>query len=353
MPFYHHKIFITILATALSVSLYSCGDKKDDAAKKGPTGPKILNAEGFVVKGQEYTKTYTASGSLLPNEQIDIHPEVSGRVTAILFKEGTHVCKGQVLLRLNDVDIKATIQKLVAQKNLQKKTLERQDQLLKIGGISKQDYETTQTQIASIDADIAFNQAQMQKTVIVAPFEGTVGIRSISVGAIVAPTTAVASLQQTNPLKMDFSIPDQYRSDLKVGKTVKFTVDGIQDTMEGKIIAVDPGADATTRTIKARATIPNAAGKLVAGSFAHVAINFGTDNTAILIPSQAIIPTTKDKKVAVVVNGRSKIVIVKLGDRTADKVQVLQGLKPGDTVITTGIMQVKNDSMVKITKVKG
>ncbi len=353
MPFYRHKIFIPILAAAFSLSMSACSHKKEDTAKKGPVGPKILNAEGFVVKAQVYTKTYTASGSLLPNEQIDIHPEVSGRVTSILFKEGVHVRKGQVLLHLNDADIKATIQKLVAQKNLQKKTLERQDQLLKIGGISKQDFETTQTQIASIDADIAFNQAQLQKTVIVAPFEGVVGIRNISVGAIVSQTTIVASLQQTNPLKMDFSIPDQYRSDLKVGKLVKFTVDGVQDTMEGKIIAVDPGADATTRTIKARAAIPNASGKLVAGSFAHVAINFGTDNTAILIPSQAVIPTTRDKKVAIARNGRAKIVIVQLGDRTADKVEVTKGLQPGDTVITTGIMQVKNDSMVKITKVKG
>jgi len=355
MHFFSNKFLPAFVGLAILTGATACENKKkaEAANNKKAGAAKTLRAEGYVVKPQSYSNTYTASGSLLPNEEIDIHPETAGRVTNIFFKEGTPVHKGQVLVQLYDADIKAQIQKLRAQRALQVKILDRQEELVKIGGISRQDYETAQTQIQSTDADIAYQQALLQKTKIVAPFDGRIGIRNISTGAVITTTTLIATLQQTNPLKMDFTIPDEYRSKLENGLNLQFTVDGRLDTLTGTISAIDVGADPVTRTLKVRALVPNAAGKLTAGSFAHVVIPFASENNAILIPTQAVIPTTRDKKVAIVRQGKVNLSTVILGDRTPEKVQVLQGVNAGDTVITTGLMQVKQDMEVKITKVQG
>ncbi len=335
-----------LLATILTAA--SCKDKNNNADKAAANKPKILTAQGFVTRLTDYAPVYTASGSLLPNESIEIHPEVNGRVTGIFFHEGSHVRKGQLLLQLNDADVVAQIRKLQAQRSLQQTTQNRQEALLKIGGISRQDYDATRTGIQGLDADIAASQVSLSRLRIVAPFDGVIGLRNVSPGAIVSPATVVASLQQTSPLKMDFAIPDQYRNQLALGQTVHFTVDGNLDTMQGKIAAIEPGADAMTHTVRARAIVQNTDGKLVPGSFAHVKIPFGTAGQTMLIPSQAVIPTTRDKKVAVVRNGKAELLTVVTGDRTADQVQILSGLRPGDTVLITALMQVKQGTEVQV-----
>lgn len=342
---------IFLLAIAATISLYSCKSGKEEDRKAGGK-PKGLKAEGYVLTAGVFQNDYHASGTLLPNEEVDIHPEIAGRITSINFKEGSFVRKGQTLVTLYDADIRAQIQKLKAQKALQSKIQDRQSELLKIGGISKQDFETTETQIASIDADIAIQEAQLRKTKIVAPFDGIIGIRSISNGAIVSSTTSIATLQQVNPLKMDFTVPEQYFRNLKVNQLVYFNVSNDTADRTGKIAAIDPGADVNTRSVKVRAIVPNEKGRLVSGSFAEVRIPFESDNNALLIPSQAVIPTTRDKKVAVVKNGKADFVVVELGARTADKVEVIKGLTSGDTVITTGLMQVKPGMEVTINKIR-
>ena len=346
MNLYRHIFLISLIAIIAT----GCGnDDKDEAAKKA-NASKGLTANGFLVTAQPFSDEYIASGSLLANEEVEIHPEVSGRITGLFFKEGAHVSKGQKLLQLSDADIRAQLQKSIAQRELQVKIQQRQEELLRVGGISKQDYETTTTQIQSIDADIAYAQAQLRKLNIQAPFEGTIGIRNVSIGAIISPSNVVATLQQTHPLKMDFNVPDQYKSAVYNGKEVFFNISGSLDTLKGTISAVDPVVSATTRTIKVRAIVPNPSGKLLPGSFAHIMIPFDVSKDAILIPSQALIPTTRDKQVAVVKNGKANFVTVITGARTNDKVQIIQGLQAGDTIITTGIMQVKEGMAVKISK---
>lgn len=345
--------FLQLLACTALLPFAACSNEgKEDMKTKGPGGKsKTVMADAYVVQPQSFSNTYTASGSLLPNEEVDIHPEMAGRVTGIFFREGNVVRKGQLLVQLFDGDIRAQIQRLQAQKKLQIATENRQRELLKIGGISRQDYETTQAQTKYVDADIAAAEASLSKLRIVAPFDGIVGLRGISVGAVVSPTTTVASLQQVNPLKMDFSIPDQYRDQLRLGSQVQFSVTGRLDTLKGSISAIEPGADPVTRTIRVRAIVPNAKKELTGGSFAHVVIPFSVNNNAILIPSQCIIPTTRDKKVAITRNGKASLVTVLLGNRTADKVEITQGLQPGDTVLTTALMQVKPGVDVKVKKV--
>lgn len=350
MAFSNSK-FLTIAAYSfILLSAAACGHKKDEEEKKAAGRVTSLNAEGYVVHPQVFASHYDASGSLLPNEEIQLLAETSGRVTAISFKEGSHVNKGDVLIRLYNDDILAQVQKSKAQRELQLKIKERQAKLLSIGGISQQDYETTTAQIASIDADLAYSQAQLSKTIIKAPFNGRIGIRNVSLGAVITPATVIATLQQSRILKLDFTLPDQYRDEVVPGKKVTFTVSGSLDTFDAQISAIEPSADATTRTLKARALVQNDKEKLIAGSFTHVTVPFRNDKTALMIPSQAIIPTTRDKQVAVVIGGKAKMVTVVIGTRTSEQVEVLSGLKDGDTVLTTGIMQVKPGMAVKITR---
>lgn len=349
MPLQRYRMILIFGLTLLGVACKS--DKKQDM--KGGGRPQDIRAEGYVLKPEMFQQDYSASGTLLPNEEVEIHPEITGRITNIHFKEGNFVRKGQTLVTLFDADIRAGIQKLKSQKALQYKLLERQKELVNIGGISQQDYETTQTGMATIDADIEVQEAMLRRTRIVAPFDGIVGIRSISVGAIVSPTTTIAVLQQVNPLKMDFAVPEQYNANLQTGKTVFFKVAGVQDNKSGKISTVDPGADLTTRTIRVRAVVPNPDRQLISGSFAEVKIPFESSNNALLIPTQAVIPTTREKKVALVKNGKAEMVTVKLGTRLEDKVEILEGLKSGDTILTTGLMQVKPGMDVTITKLNG
>lgn len=344
------NIFLAgLITTASGILFTSCKGKGD--VPKGGGKPNNMAAVGHVVTPGSFSDIFAATGSLLPNEEITILPEISGRVTAINFKEGSTVKQGQLLVQLYDEDIKAQLRKLKALRELQLKTEERQKALVEIGGISKQDFETTQTQVQSVDADIALAEAQLRATRIIAPFSGTIGIRNISVGAVVTPATIITTLQQNHQLKIDFTVPDQYRDAVSTGNKVLFSINGIQDTLSGTIMAVDPGADAITRAIRVRATVPNTNGQLIAGSFARVLIPLESDADAILIPSQSVIPTTKDKLVAVLRNGKAELTKVVLGERTSDKVRVLNGLQPGDTILTTGIMQVKEGMDVKITKV--
>jgi membrane fusion protein (multidrug efflux system) len=344
------NIVFLILGTLLLTS--ACKSEKNEQGK-GKGRMNSVRGEGYVLQPQIFHQTYTASGSLLPNEEVEIHPEITGRVTNIHFTEGSKVRKGQTLITLFDADILAAIQKLKKQKALQEKLLERQQALLKIGGISQQDFETTQTNIATIDADIAVQEAELRRTKIIAPFDGVIGIRNISVGAIVSPTTTIALLQQIDPLKMDFTLPEQYRKYIAAGKEISFKVKGILNEKTGTIKTIDAAANAATRTIRIRAIVPNNNSELLAGSFAEVKVPFESSNDALLIPTQAVIPTTRDKKVAVVNNGKAALVTVKLGVRTEDKVEVLEGLKSGDTILTTGLMQVKPGMDITITKIKG
>ncbi len=326
----------------------SCGEKKHAEAPAKQTGPKVLSAEGFVVKPELFQNNYTTSGTLLPNEEVNIMPEIQGRITSITFTEGTSVKQGQVLARLYNEDIRAQIQKLRAQRELQMKIKNRQSELLGIGGISQQDFETTATQIQAIDADIAYSEAQLRRTSIIAPFSGRTGIRNISNGAVVTPSTIITTLQQTGNLKMDFNIPEQYRNEVANGKKIQFTVTGNQDTFVAVITALEPSANTTTRTLKVRAVVDNKNNKLGPGAFTHIILPFENNANALMIPSQAVIPTNRDKVVAVIKGGKAALVPVKIGARTSDKVEITQGLSAGDTILITGIMQVKPGMEVKV-----
>ncbi|MBO9729208.1 MAG: efflux RND transporter periplasmic adaptor subunit [Chitinophaga sp.] len=321
------------------------------AAAKG-AGPKALLTDAWIVKSSRLDQSIEASGTLQSNEEVEVKPEINGRIIHLYFKEGTSVKKGDLLVKLYDEDLKAQLQKLKLQQQLAKTTLERQENLLKINGISQQDVDVTRNQVSAYAADMEYTQTQLQKTELRAPFSGKLGLRNVSEGAIVSSATVITTLQQIDPLKMDFSVAEKYRNAIKNGDQVNFYVSGDNKEYKGSIYAIDPKIDLTTRTVKLRAIVPNNNGILFPGSFAKVKIILKDLPDALMIPSQAVIPGTRDKKVIVADSGKVKFVVVETGLRTESSVQITSGLQAGDTVITTGILQLKQGMPLKYNKIQ-
>lgn len=319
----------------------------------GPGGPgrgPTPAVNGFVVVSQRLREDVVSSGSLLAAEQVDIYPEISARITQLNIREGQPVAKGALLVKLFDADLRAQLQKLQAQADNARRTEERNKQLLDRGGISQQEYEIVTTNLRSILADIDLVKANLQRTEIRAPFAGTIGLRSVSAGALVSPNTLIARLQQVSSLKLDFSIPEKYGPSVRVGSPISFVVDGAAKPSQGIVYAIEPGVEEQTRNLRIRARVSNTSLQYRPGTFARVTLTIQNERS-LVVPTQAIIPQTRTNQVVVVRDGKAQFKDVTTGLRTAGVIQVLSGLSAGDTVATTGLLFLKPDAPVKIGKV--
>ncbi len=324
--------------------------KKENPAPTQPaqSGPQKVSVDVQVVKPKALDNKIFATGSLLSNEEVVLMPEVSGRIEKIYFHEGSHVRKGDLLVKINDSELEAQLKKLNLQLELASETEGRQKKLLAIQGISQESYDIARNQEATLRADIEMTQALILKTSIRAPFDGTIGLKDISEGSTVAPGSRIASLQQTDPMKIDFSVPEKYAGTVKTGDAVHFTVSGIDTTFTGSIYAIEPRIDPVTRTLAMRATIPNRSGMLVPGSFARIELVLNRITNAVMIPTQALVPELKGQKVFVARQGKAVGIPVKTGIRTDTEVQITEGLAPGDSLIVSGFMQLKAGSPLVI-----
>ncbi|MDQ6757600.1 MAG: efflux RND transporter periplasmic adaptor subunit [Bacteroidota bacterium] len=342
--------------------LQACGSKTKEvketketkgAGKGGNKPPQPpLKVEGYVVKTSTLNQSIDVPGSLLPFEETEIHPEVAGKVVMLSIREGAYVSRGTLLAKLFDGDLQAQMRKDQVQLQLNQKNEERQRQLLKIGGISQQDYDVNILNVSNVRADMQILQANIAKTVIRAPFSGKMGFKNISIGAYVTPATVVTTIRQVNKLKLEFSIPQKYNSKVAIGQFVSFNVEGSPKKYSGRVMATESSITETDRALKVRAEVDNVDKYITAGSFAKVNFNMGDNNQAIMIPSQAIIPQARDKKVIVYRMGAANFQIVKTGTRDSANVQIVEGLAVGDTIVTTGILQIKPGSKVQFSSIK-
>ncbi|MCE3259137.1 MAG: efflux transporter, family, subunit [Bacteroidetes bacterium] len=308
-----------------------------------PIAVNYVVAQTSEISNQVYTTGKT--GAL---NDIEIKPEVSGKVTAVYFKEGETVNKGAPIIKINDADLQAQFQKNKIQLKLAEEKLSRLKKLLDIKGISQEEYDIQNNELESLKADQAFLQAQLAKTNITAPFSGVVGLKNISEGAYVSPAQVIATLVQLKPLFIEFSIPEKYAAVMKKGLNITFSSEHESSkTYTAQIYALEPKIDETTKTLRGRA-LYNGGDVLYPGSFVKVYIDLGKTSPSIMIPSQSVIPVLKGQKVFVSRNGIATEVKVMTGIRTEDKIQILEGLSVGDTVLTTGLMAVKKDSKLKL-----
>ncbi len=352
-------IFYLVLALGLAYLVYyritenkkiEGGGPGGSGAGKGGKGKggAPLNVDGIIAATSDFSSNLDITGSIEANEAVTLRSEVSGLVTGIYFKEGSNVTKGATLVKINDRDIQAQLREVITRENLSASNENRAKQLLAKGAISQEEYDTSLAELQALKSQVQLIRAQLAKTSIIAPFSGKVGLRNISMGEYITPSTTIANLLSTNPVKINFSIPEKYVSQLKSNSDISFNIDGSNKTFSGKVFAIEPGINQTTRTLQIKALAQNASGELLPGSFAKVKLSLTTIKDAILIPTEAVIPVLKGKVVYISKNGKAQQVPVETGTRTADKILVLSGLNVGDTVLTTGAMALKPDADVKV-----
>ncbi|MEO6685542.1 MAG: efflux RND transporter periplasmic adaptor subunit [Dyadobacter sp.] len=289
-----------------------------------------------------------ASGTVLPNEEVNLMAEISGRLVKLNIKEGSYVTKGQLIAKINDRELKAQLQKVEFNQDLARKIELRQQKLLKVEAINLEEYDITSNNIRTLDADKEVIEAQLEKTEIRAPFNGRIGLKNISEGAYMAPGTPIVTIIQSNPIKIDFTVPEKYTSNIHVGSTITFNLDGDATNYSAKVVALEPKVDENLRTLRIRAIAQNPSGKFVPGMFVKVKAALAANHKAVMIPTEAIVPVLKGKKVFIVKNGKAAEAMVTTGLRTEKKIQVLDGLQQGDSLITSGIMAIKLNSAVKV-----
>ena len=330
----------------LKYFLFPSQSGTNNGPKQNKVSPSIVSA--YVIKTEKLENTIYASGTILANEEVELKPEIAGKIVQLLLNEGAQVTKGQLLVKINDADFQAELKKLQLEYELANTQLKRQQELLKINGISQSDFDIAQNSVNTIKADMELVQSQIAKTEIRAPFNGIIGLKNVSEGSYISVGTSIANVLQIDPVKIDFSVSEKYAAFIQKGVKVVFNIDGIKEDINGEVYAIEPKIDMNTRTIQVRAICPNKKTTILPGAFAKIQVLLKNIDDAIMIPSEAVIPELRGKKVYQIKNGKAKFVMIETGVRTSDKVQVLTGLQVGDTIVTRGIMQLKPDALVKI-----
>jgi membrane fusion protein, multidrug efflux system len=241
-----------------------------------------------------------------------------------------------LIAKVNNADLEAQLQKSKVALDLAMKTEQRDKQLLAVNGINQADYDAALNVVNGLRADIDYNQALLDKTILKAPFDGYIGLRQVSVGAYVSPTTLIATLLQLDKIKIDFNIPEDYSSSVKVGETVEVEMDETGKRRKAKIIAVEAQVNQSTRNMTVRAMLENSSAN--PGSFAKVFVHSGLNKSAIMIPTNSLIPDDKNNQVVLVKGGKADFVNVKTGIRLSNNVEILSGVGVGDTVVVTGVL---------------
>ena len=348
MRTFYTKCLFFILAFLWIITFSNCKSKSVNADNRKETPPVIVDV--IIATPEPINDVIEANGTVIPDEYVELRPEVSGRLTYLNVPEGKNIAKGTVVARVNDADLRAQIAKSKVQLNLAQTTVGRYKQLLDINGLNQGDYDVALNQVNSLKADIVYTQALIDKTVIRAPFSGVAGLRQLSPGAYVTPATIIATLQQTKQVKIDFTLPDIYSSIIKNGTILAIEIDGIKAGRKAIIMATEPGANTDTRNLKVRAILQN--GTANPGSFVKVYLDAGKNRSSIKVPTSCIIPDDKNNQVIVVKNGKANFVNVKTGIREANSVEILQGISTGDSVIVTGVLFARPKSVVQVRSVK-
>ncbi len=321
------------------------------AVAVGPAGGSggSLPVSAKVIKPQPLDEKLVVTGTLVANEAVEITSEVTGIVEKIYFKEGARVKKGDLLLKLNVDDQEAQLEKFKFSKKLREASEYRQRQLLEKQAISQEEYEIALTELNTTNADVKILEVQIAKSSIRAPFDGIIGLRYISDGAFINSSTRIASLININPIKVEFSIPGKYGPVVSDGDKIYFTTDASDKTYEGTVYAVQPQVDQTTRTLSIRATSDNSEGELFPGLFTKIEVILSHKDNALMVPSIAVVNDLSGHKVFLENNGKVVEQKVTVGIRTATEIEIIDGLKAEDTVITSGILQIRPGSSVEVT----
>jgi membrane fusion protein (multidrug efflux system) len=305
-----------------------------------------LNVYYEVLTSAPLTEKIQVVGSLLPDEEVDLSFESSGKITHIYFREGTMVRKGQLLAKINDEPLQAQLKKISSQIPLAENRVYRQETLLERQAVSQEAFELVKSELDQLYADVELVKSQIAQTELKAPFDGYIGLRMVSEGNYVSPTVTVSHLTKISPMKIEFSVPEKYALKIHDGTKVNFRTDGNILLSEATVYALDATINPDTRTRKVRAIFPNIKGDKIPGAFVTVEILLEEIPDAVSVPSQALIPEMGIDKVYLYKSGKAQPTEVITGLRTESRVQIMKGLQAGDTLITSGMLQLRTDMPV-------
>ena len=343
-------VFIIILLIIAGLVAYRLIANKEKTAEN-VTGQQRAESKvyGIVVSGKPFSDYLSLSGSIEPNEVINLRSEISGIAEELNFSEGGKVSKGQVLIKINDAELKAQLVQAKTRNSLAAENERRAMLLLEKEAISQEEYDIASADHRTAEAQIQLIEAQLIKTAIRAPFSGTIGLRNISKGSYITPITDIAQLVDVSKVKLEFSIPERYAAKVKIGETVRFSVQGTNEEFTAKIYAMEPLVETATRTLRVRALADNKDSRLIPGTFANVIFPLETLEKGLLVPAEALIPIQNGKKVFIKKDGLAKEVLVETGARTEADVLIVDGINEGDTVLTSGVMSLRDGSGVNVT----
>jgi membrane fusion protein (multidrug efflux system) len=288
-----------------------------------------------------FKESITATGTLAADESVDLVSELSGKIVSIDFREDSRVSRGDVLLKIDDTELRAQLARAESRLNLARAQAKRQEQLGVGVGTSQDAFDAAMNELRVFEAEAEVVRTQLAKTEIRAPFDGRIGLRYVSEGAYLTPNTRIASLQKVDPIKIEFAVAERYLDRLQRDAEVRISVAGIKDTFTGTVYAFEPRVDVSTRMLRLRARAPNPDSRALPGGFATVEVPLRESPDAILVPTDALIVGLNEQHIYVIEDGRAVLRLVETGLRRPREIEILSGLRAGDTVITSGQLQLR------------
>jgi len=342
---------LVLLCAAAAAGWFYFGPGREIAteAQAADDGTPAVAVEAAEVEVTDVATEIAAVGSLQANESVTIAPKISGRVAEILFRDGQAITRGDVLVRLEDNVLRAELDQARADLTLARANFERADTLARQGTGTQRAKDEAVAALRSAEARVALSEAQLADATIVAPFDGFVGLRSISVGDYLSAGDRIVDLAQIDPVKVDFKVPELYLTQIKLDQPIVVTVDALPgSTFEGRIYAIAPQVDINGRALQVRAVIPNPDLQLRPGLFTRIRITVDVRTNSLVVPEAALVPQGDKRLVFRVVDGKAVSTEVRIGKRERGKVEILSGLQPGDMVVTAGQMKLSDGTPVEI-----
>lgn len=335
------RTFTELLILLLGLS--SCSEKAEESKQT----PPVLVVDYLVANTTTEENTIRIPGTLMPFEHVDLYAEINGLLTSIHFIEGQQVAKGQLLFKIDTEVQEAQLKQVASDLDFAKKDEQRKKALLEAKSISLEDYELALAKKMNLEAQSKILEVQIGKGKIVAPFSGTIGFREVSEGALIGPGTKLTSLSQNNRLKLEFNLPERFSSTAQIGTIVQFS-DG-KEMFDAKIYATSPTIDAQNRmlTVRAETTVNK---PLIPGAFVEVAYMMAADEDAIIVPATTLVPVLNGQKIWKINQGQAQSVLVEPGLRNKQNVQIFGDIKPGDTIITSGLLGIREGMYITIRK---
>jgi membrane fusion protein (multidrug efflux system) len=345
---------LVLSAAVISVALVALGGaltvagKAEDRASAPAQPPPGITVEAVTAKTEAVAEEIVVIGTLASNESVIIRPEIAGRISKIGFAEGERVKKGQPLVALDASVQEAELKEAEAALNVSRRNSERAEELVRKGAGSVRQHDEALGALEADRARVALMQARLQKMTLIAPFDGVLGLRSVSVGAYVTPGQDIVNLENIDPVKVEFRVPETSLRIVSVGQKIRVQVDAFPNaSFEGEVYAIDPRIDAAGRSVAIRARIPNPEGKLRPGLFARVAL-VTDQRQSVMAPETVIVPRGDEQFVYRVIDGKAVATKVKVGVRRNARVELREGVQPGDVIVTAGQLKLRDGAAVNV-----